>query len=284
MKRILITGAGSYIGTHLEAALSAAPDAFVAQTLDVRGTVWESFDLSGFDAVVHVAGIAHQIEKPENEQSYYAVNRDLAVRVAERAKAAGVKQFVLFSSMSVYGLVLGRITEETPLAPNTYYGKSKLMAEEAIRAMEGNGFQVAVLRPPMIYGKGCRGNYPRLAAMVQRLPVFPKVNNERSMLYIGILCQFMRALLKSGEGGLFFPQNREYVSTDELARQVALVHGKRLWQPRGFGWLIRLLSGRISLLGKVFGTLTYDKAMSRAFPDTEEMDFAATIRETEGKA
>lgn len=281
MKRILITGAGSYVGTSIAAALGEAPDAFEVSTLDVKTDAWEKASFSGMDAVLHVAGIAHQRETKENQESYYSVNRDLAIRVAKKAKAEGVRQFVLFSSMSVYGIVCGRITMETRVNPVTHYGKSKLMAEQAIEALTDAYFHVAILRPPMIYGKGCKGNYPKLSQMVRKLPVFPRVRNERSMLYIGGLCEFIQRLVMSGEGGLFFPQNGAYVSTDELARQIALAHGKKLWQPRGFGWLIRALSKRVALLGKVFGSLTYDMAMSGAFADGKQQSFAQTIRETE---
>lgn len=282
MKRVLITGAGSYLGGAIEKELKAFPEAFAADVLDVKESGWAQASFAGVDAVVHVAGIAHQKETAENADAYDRVNRALAIRVAEKAKAEGVGQFVFFSSMSVYGKVCGRITEATPPAPNTHYGKSKWEAEEALRAMADDRFRVAILRPPMVYGRGCKGNYPRLSAMVQKLPVFPRVQNERSMLYIGCLCGFVRRLLASGEGGLFFPQNREYVSTDELARQIALAHGKRLWQPRGFGWLLQLLSTRVGTIGKVFGTLTYDKAMSTAFQDEPQPDFAKTVRYTEG--
>ncbi len=284
MKKVLITGAGSYIGTHLKEALSGLDGAFDVGVLDVKDPAWQQADLSGVDAVVHVAGVAHQKETEKNADLYYRVNRDLSVQVAEKAKAAGIKQFVFFSSMSVYGVTCGHITAETPLAPVTHYGKSKRMAEEKIVSLADAGFQVAVLRPPMVYGKGCRGNYPRLSALVRKLPVFPKAGNQRSMIYIDCLCAFVRRLVESGQGGLYFPQNKEYVSTDELARAVALVHGKGLWQPGGFQWLLRLLAPRVGLIGKVFGSLTYDRAMSAAFDDEPQPDFAETIRRTEGAA
>ncbi len=283
MKRVLITGAGSYLGKNIQNFLAQTPDQFQTETLDVRTQEWKEHSFAGFDAIVHVAGIAHQQETEANAESYYHVNRDLAVEVAAKAKAQGVSQFVLFSSMSVYGLVCGRITAQTKEAPNTHYGKSKLMAEEAIASLQDAGFRLAIVRPPMIYGKDCRGNYPRLSAMVRKLPVFPRVCNERSMLYVGCLNGFIRRLLSSGEGGLFFPQNREYVCTDDLAAEIAKAHGKRLWQPRGLGWLLGILSPHVSLIGKVFGTLTYAKAMSQVFADEPQPTFAQTIQQTEAE-
>ena len=281
MKRILIAGAGSYLGEQIATWLQRTPERFETRTLDMRGEGWKAFDFSGLDAVVLVAGIAHRAETPESAALYDAVNRRLAVDCAKAAKAAGVSQFVFFSTMSVYGLTVGRIHADTPTAPNTQYGKSKLAAEQEMLPLADDRFHVAVLRPPMIYGRGCKGNYPRLSALIRKLPLFPRVCNERSMLYIDVLCRFMARLLDSGLGGLYFPQNQAYVSTDALAREIARAHGKKLWQPAGLGWLLTALARRGGVAGKVFGTLTYDQAMSAAFLEDEQPAFAETVRAAE---
>lgn len=281
MIRVCITGAGSYIGTNIALHLARKPEAFQVAELDVSRP-WDRELLKGFDAVIHVAGIAHQKETDENRSLYTAVNRDLALAVAAAAKEAGVRQFVFFSSMSVYGLTTGHITADTRPAPNTAYGLSKWEAEQGLSALEDDSFRVAVLRPPMIYGKGCRGNYPRLSALARSLPLFPRVNNQRSMLYTGTLCSFVETLLEEGCGGLYFPQNKDYVNTTALVKAVACCHRKHILAVPGFSWLLRLLEGRIALVGKVFGSLTYDQRMSDAFRPADELDFAATIVETEG--
>jgi UDP-glucose 4-epimerase len=281
MIRVCITGAGSYIGTNIALHLARKPEDFQVAELDVSRP-WDKELLKGFDAVIHVAGIAHQKETDENRGLYTVVNRDLALEVAAAAKEAGVRQFVFFSSMSVYGLTTGHITADTRPAPNTAYGISKWEAEQGLAALADDGFRIAVLRPPMIYGRGCRGNYPRLSALARSLPVFPRVNNQRSMLYTGTLCSFVETLLEEGCGGLYFPQNKEYVNTTALVKAVACCHQKRILAVPGFSWLLGLLESRISLVGKVFGSLTYDQRMSGAFRPADEPDFAATIVETEG--
>lgn len=280
MTRVLITGAGSYIGMHIAAYLAQSSGNFEVRELDMHGE-WNREALNGSDAVIHVAGVAHQRETAQNADLYDQVNRALAVETAREAKARGVKQFVFFSSMSVYGVNTGHITADTPPAPTTCYGRSKWAAEQEIGKFEDDSFHVAVLRPPMIYGRGCRGNYPRLAALAQSTPLFPYVKNERSMLYTGTLCAFVKRLLESGEGGLFFPQNRGYVSTCELVSEVARCHGRRVHMVRGFGWLLSALAPRVPLIGKVFGSLTYDHAMSAAFAEEDEPSFAQTVRLTE---
>jgi len=183
--------------------------------------------------------------------------------------------------MSVYGQTTGHITADTQPAPNTYYGKSKWEAEQQLAALADDQFRIAVLRPPMIYGKGCPGNYPRLAGLARKLPFFPKAANQRSMLYIGTLCAFVEKLLASGKDGLFFPQNREYVNTTALVKAVAACRGKKMLIIPGFGWLIRLAERRVGVVGKVFGSLTYDQAMSTAFAQAGQLDFEETIRRTE---
>lgn len=280
MTRVVITGAGSYIGAHIAAHLAAQSEQYSVCEVDMRGS-WSREALVGADVVIHVAGLAHRKETPENAPLYDRVNHVLAVETAREAKARGVKQFVFFSSMSVYGLTCGHITAETQPAPNTRYGQSKWAAEQELAALADDSFRVAVLRPPMIYGRGCRGNYPRLAALAKSLPLFPYVQNERSMLYIATLCTFVRRLLESGQGGLYFPQNREYVSTCELVSEIAKANGRRIHMVHGFGRLVCALTKRVSVVGKVFGSLTYDKAMSAAFAAPDEMDFAQTIRQTE---
>ncbi len=284
MKRVLIAGSGSYIGGQLAEWLGRTPEQYETVTLSLRGNGWRGFDLSGFDTVVMVAGLAHRRETTETAPEYDAVNHVLPVQVAQAAKAAGVKQFIFFSSMSVYGLTTGRIHAHTDPAPNTAYGASKLAAERDLAPLAEERFHIAVLRPPMIYGPGCKGNYPRLSALIQKTPVFPAVRNERSMLYIGTLCAFLTALIDSGEGGLYFPQNRAYAATGELARQVASAHGKRLWLLHGAGWLVRLFAARGGTAGKLFGTLTYDQSMSDAFRPAQELSFAYSIRATEVQA
>ena len=280
MIRVLITGAGSYIGMNVASELRKEPELFEVHELDVRNGLDEKA-FQGFDAVLHVAGIAHQRETEENASLYRSVNRDLAVKAARAAKQMGIKQFVFFSSMSVYGMTTGRIHADTLPAPNTHYGVSKWEAEQEMAGLADDHFRIAVLRPPMIYGKGCRGNYPRLASLAGKLPFFPYAHNERSMLYVGTLASFVRRLLLSGQGGLYFPQNKEYVSTCDLVREVAACHGKRVLFVRGFQWLLHALSARVGVIGKVFGTLTYDHDMSMAFASEDELSFEETIRLTE---
>lgn len=263
MKNILITGKNSYIGTSLENWLMREPDKYKVDTVDMKDESWKERGFSSYDVLFHVAGIAHVSSDPNMEDFYYKVNRDLTIETAEKAKAEGVKQFIFMSSIIVYGdsssskRVIDRNTVPTP---SNFYGKSKLQAEEGINDLASDDFKIVVLRPPMIYGKGYKGNYPRLANMAKRIPVFPDIDNERSMLHIDNLCEFIKVMIDYEESGLYFPQNMDYVKTSELVKMIAEVHGKKIWMISWMNWLIRMMFGRVGLVDKVFGNLVYEKS------------------------
>ena len=210
MKKILITGANSYIGVNFEEyAKTHYLNKFSIDTVNMEDESWKHKDFSVFDTIFHVAGIAHaDIGKVDEttKAKYYAVNTDLAIAVAKKAKDNKVKQFVFMSSAIIYGDSapygeLKRITADTEPKPANYYGDSKWQADTGVRALANDNFTVTVLRPPMIYGKGSKGNYPILANIAKKLPVFPDVKNERSMLYIENLCEFLCQVMIRCEGG-----------------------------------------------------------------------------------
>lgn len=283
MKRILITGAGSYIGTSFEKYLKDFGDEYSVDTVDMVDGSWREKSFSGYDAIFHVAGIAHIKETKDNAHIYYEVNRDLVKDVAEKAKSDNVKQFVFLSSMSVYGLTKGRITEKTKLNPNTNYGKSKFEAENLIAPLNNEDFNVVILRPPMIYGKNCKGNYKTLRKFALKLKFFPYVKNERSMLYIENLCEFVRLMIDNEESGVFFPQNDEYTNTSEMVKEIAAAHGRKVRLVKGFGWALKFLRLFTGLVNKAFGSLTYDKEMSKYKEEYIKCQLVQSIEETEGE-
>lgn len=284
MKKILITGKDSYIGTSLEKWLLKDPDQYQVDTVDMIDPSWKEKDFSPYDVVFHVAGIAHVKETKQNRDLYFKVNRDLAFETARKAKAEGVTYFIFLSSMSVYGLEKGVIQESTIPNPRTAYGKSKLEAENLLNSLTEDSFAVAILRPPMVYGKGCKGNYPRLAKLATKIPVFPKMNNKRSMVYIDNLTEFLRYVIDHEISGQLFPQNREYVNTIELVELIAKTHGKKIHATKLLNPFAKLgikLSGTVS---KVFGTLVYETSM-KGSPgiecEYEEIPFAESVERTE---
>ena len=286
MKKILITGANSYIGTSFKTWLEQWPEEYSFDTVNMRDDNWKEKDFSDFDVVLYVAGIAHVSTDPKMEHLYYKVNRDLTIQAAKKAKAEGVKQFIFISSIIVYGnsspINHKRIIDKNTVpTPTNFYGRSKLQAEEGIIPLMDANFKVVVLRPPMIFGKGSRGNYPKLAKLAQRIPIFADVDNERSMLHVDNLCEFIRLVVENEDSGMFFPQDSEYVKTAELVKLIAQVHGKRVRLTRAFNPILKLMGNFVNIINNVFGNLVYEKSMSEYKENYRVGNFMESIIKTE---
>ena len=290
MKKILITGANSYIGTSFERYIQKNyPNEYTVDTIDMTDEHWCDTDFSCYDSVFHVAGIAHSDSGKISEEKaklYYAVNTELTVETAKKAKADGAKQFVFMSSAIVYGdsAPIGKckiITKDTPVSPANCYGDSKVQAENGIRPLNDDSFKVVILRPPMVYGKDSKGNYPLLAKIAKKTPIFPYVKNERSMLYIENLCEFVRLMIENEEQGTFWPQNEEYSNTSELVKMIANAHGKKIALVKGFGWMLKIMSHVTGLVNKAFGNLSYEKEMSNYKVEYRLKDLKDSVEETE---
>ena len=334
MRKILITGAGSFIGTSFENYIKshekhAEYEISVMDTLTgklVGGESEDTWNFDGYDTVFHVAGIAHaDVGKvtEEGKELYRKVNTELAIETAKKAKAAGVKQFIFMSSAIVYGASspIGKekiITKDTKPEPENFYGESKLNAETGLLKLmsnegenklnaetglselsdgdtqanrnqtevadsSGKPFKVVILRPPMIYGPGCKGNYNSLRKFALKFPVFPKVANERSMLYIDNLCEFVRLMIDNEESGIFHPSNAENSNTSEMVKMIAEAHGKKKALMGGLTWLLKLLSHFTGLVNKAFGNLTYAEKLTEYKENYRVYSLAESITATETK-
>lgn len=295
MKRVLITGENSYIGLSFENYVHNHYSAELSvETVDMIDGTWRKKSFSGYDIIYHVAGIAHaDVGKvsEETKKKYYSINTDLAIETAQKAKKDGVNQFVFMSSAIVYGdsAPYGkskRITKETEPSPANFYGDSKWQADKGVRELNDKDFTVTVLRPPMIYGKGSKGNYPVLAKLAKKLPVFPNVQNERSMLYIENLCEFLAQVMIRGEGGIFWPQNREYTRTSDMVRMIGEVTGHKVRVSKVWNWVVGLaaiIPGKTrTLANKAFGNLSYDQSMSEYDFEYQVFELKESIERTEG--
>lgn len=286
MNKVLVTGANSYIGTSFEKYINEHhPKEFIIDTMDMVDGTWREKDFSGYDAVFHVAGIVHIKEKKQISHLYYEINRDLAFETAQKAKEQGVKQFVFLSSMSVYGLSHGEINNETPVNPVNAYGKSKLEAEKKLKSLAEAEFIVSIIRPPMVYGRGCKGNYQMLRKLALKLPVFPKVKNQRSMIYIDNLCEFVYAVIKDIKDGVFFPQNDELINTGKMVKTIAEANNHKIRITpvlTPFVAVGKIIPGRIGrLCNKAFGSCYYDMEMSNEDIDYRVINSYDAVKEIE---
>lgn len=258
-------------------------------TLDMIDPNWVNYDFSKYDTVFHVAGIAHADVgnvSEETKKLYYKINTDLTIDTAKKAKESGVKQFIFMSSIIVYGdsAPYGKrklITKDTKLEPANFYGDSKLQADLGLNDLRDDTFKVCTLRPPMIYGPNSKGNYPMLAKLAIKLPIFPNIKNERSMLFVGNLCYFIETCIRNEKSGVFCPQNGEYVSTCEMVKEIAKVHNKKIYVTtllNPFVFIASHIPGKIGqLCNKAFGNMSYEK-----IDIVNKYDFKTSVNLTEG--
>jgi len=283
MIHALITGAGSYVGESVRRyIMSSAPEVFQIDAVDTMGENWKRADYSQYDVVFHVAGIAHVNADPKMEPLYYKVNRDLTIAVAKHAKECGVKQFIFMSSQIVFhesqSLKSEVITSETKVNPNGFYGDSKLQAELGLHELECPAFKVCILRPPMIYGPNAKGNFPRLAKLAQKTPIFPEWHNKRSMLYIDNLAEFVKQAILRELDGTFYPQNAEQSDTVEIIRYFAKASGHKVWFSRLFNPCVWFGSFVLQPINKMFATYYYDPSMSDVGFDYQVVSFEESLR------
>ena len=187
MKKVMLVGVGGYIGGKFTEYINNNYPDWQIDAVDSMNGIWKGADFHGYDAVYNVSGLAHANARQSSEALYYAVNGQLPIDVANKAKEDNVPLFVQMSSQIVYGDMseLGEdkmITAETIPSESSIYGKSKMMAERGLQELVDDKFQVAILRPPLVYSEFARDNFPRLVNYAKKMPIFPKLENKQSML------------------------------------------------------------------------------------------------------
>lgn len=274
LMKILIIGSDSYIARSFIDQYSSSYDIRMASrvsTLQKKETVYEDlFKISpglfhNVDVVMNFIAIVHQ-SKESNYHVYDRINNHLAIDIALKAKQANVKHFIQMSSIAVYGNQ-SHICEESKPMPITYYAKTKLCADNELIKMRDGDFEVSLLRPPMVYGKGAPGNMSRIILLCQkRIPLPMKgIENRRDFIYIGNLVQYLDYTILKKISGVILVSDRSPISTSELIRKVYKVAGlsPRLFVlPLLFHRIIRL--ARPGLYNKLFGSCTVDVNLPEA--------------------
>lgn len=282
MKKILITGAGSFVGESVKKYILETSSEFEIDAVDTMDGHWKEADFEKYDVVFHVAGIAHVDPKPEMAPLYYKVNRDLTIEIARHAKSQGVKQFVFMSSRIVYHAsksLKGNVTRpETQPAPNDFYGDSKLQAENGLHELECDSFKVCILRPPMIYGLGNKGNLPRLGWLATKVPVFPAWHNKRSMLHVNNLAEFVKQIILREMSGTFYPQNAELADTVEIVRHFAKENHHKIWITKLLNPFVWLGSFFLPAIPKMFADSYYVPEMSQYEFDYQVVGFEESLK------
>ena len=268
---ILITGKESYIGEHIRSHLESS--GYDVCVVDTVSDDWKQVDYSQFQCVVHVAANVHQNAKDASEDLFVRVNSDLPVYIAELAKQNGVKQYILLSTMGVYGKTKSLSFEESVIDSHTVpcavggYGGSKLNAERRLSELQDEYFHLAFVRPPNVYGPGCRGNYISLfKKLALMLLICPCAYTEirQSMLYIDNLSELIRLIIKNESDGVFLPQDEIAPNTVELVSMIRDIYGRKTINSKLLGQLVKSFSST-NLVKKIFGSIQYDYQSSNAF-------------------
>lgn len=278
--KVLILGKNSYIGKNLGSYLQSTGK-YQVELIDLKVFPSDKIDFTIFDIAINVTGIAHKRIK-NNENEYYKTNTLLAVKLGILAKKSGIKNFIQFSSMSVFGIKTGKITSLDIANPTDVYGKSKLLADEILLSL----FEyknIAIIRPPMIYGSRCKGNYPLLSKFSNYFPFFPNIKNKRSILYIKNLNIMIENLISKSSYGIFYPQNLTYYSSSNLVKTIRFNRLKNTYLTNLFNPFIYLfINMKIDLFVKLFSDLYYDFEMSKSIMGCKNLiSFEESIYETE---
>ncbi|MEK4424095.1 NAD-dependent epimerase/dehydratase family protein [Solibacillus sp. FSL K6-1523] len=279
--KVIIIGKNGYIAKSLVTAFNNNPLIRETAAVSVRHGI-NDVDFKNYDVCIHTAALVHKKESHYQESDYFKVNTDLTIAIAKKAKDQGVKHFIFLSTMAVYGQERGEINQQSLLQPTTFYGKSKLAAEQALQAMQDAHFTVSIVRPPMIYGPNCPGNYALLRKVAKKTPIFPYVQNERSMLFIDHLCEFMNQLIRNKDAGIFHPQDGTFINTSQLVLAISKQNDSPIFFSKMGGALLKKRLSNVSIINKVFGNLTYAQNISQYNNNSyQKFNFNEAIESTE---
>lgn len=282
-KTLMITGASGFIGSNF---IERYKDKYNIIPIDLLKIKPEEIDFRGVDTVLHLAALVHQMKGAPREK-YFEVNTELTRRVAEEAKKQGVRHFVFYSTVKVYGydgdlynhtMILNEKSECKPM--NDPYGESKWEAEKILRRLEDNNFKIGIIRPPMVYGKGVKGNMESLIKLVKMLPILPfnYDKNRRSLVNIENLMYLTTLVIDKEASGVFLPLDEKNISLKEIVEGIEKAYNlKRINIPmiQPIFWLLTKVKPNIMV--RLFGTLQFDNRLTK-----EKLGYIAKVKYVEG--
>lgn len=257
---ILLTGGSGFLGRHLQSTLRNQQLTIMNRkkigtyrqiNLSMESLLeGESFG-EEFEVVIHLAGLAHKTSISRKE--FIKINADATIALAEQALNAGMKRFIFLSSIGVLGnsSKTNSLNEVTPESPHSDYAYSKYVAENRLKELAKNkGFELVIIRPPLIYGDSAPGNFSKLLELVSKnIPMpFGLVNNQRSYISVLNLCEFIKLTITHPKAADHtFVIDDIKLSTKELIEMLAQVKNKKVLQLPIPSWLLKLL---LKLVGR----------------------------------
>lgn len=261
-KTLMITGASGFIGSNFikkyESEYNIVPVCLIENKP-------EDLDYTGVDTILHLAALVHQM-KGAPEEKYFEVNTDLTRRLATTAKGKGVKHFVFYSTVKVYGFdgELSNhnfiLTENSLCNPNDPYGASKYEAEKILNSLQDENFKVAMVRPPMVYGEGVKGNMLSLMKLINILPIIPfdYDNNKRSIISTENLLYLTHLIIKNQADGVYLGTEGNPVSIKEIAESIEKGLGKKKINIKFPSFIFKLLCKiKPNIMVRLYGTLAF---------------------------
>ncbi len=282
-KTLMITGASGFIGTNF---IERYKDKYKIVPVDLLKIKPEDIEFEGVDTVLHLAALVHQMNGAPREK-YFEVNTELTRKVAEVAKKNKVKHFVFYSTVKVYGYDGDLynhnfiLNEHSPCNPvNDPYGESKWEAEKILREMETDNFIVSVIRPPMVYGRGVKGNMESLIKLVKRVPILPfnYTKNRRSFVNIDNLLYLTSLVIDKEKDGIFLPLDEKPLSLKEMIEGIEEgLKIKRIKVPmiQSFFWILTKLKPNIMV--RLYGSLQFENRETR-----EKLEYVPLINYEKG--
>jgi len=262
-KAIFLTGSSGFVGQHF---IKDYGNEYQITVAKVRLKNVATLTLNGVDTVLHLGALVHQM-RPVPEDEYFKSNFELTKKLADKAIQFGIKHFIYLSTAHVYGeygnLVDHSTTlqETTPCTPKDAYGKSKLLAENHLLGLASEDFKVSIIRPPMVYGGGAKGNLISLVRLIKIFPFLPfkYSKNKRSIIYVKNLTALIHKVIQERAGGLFLATDSRSVSIQDLSVYIARALGKKVFLFRLPNSIFKILCKiKPNIMTRLYGTLALD--------------------------
>ena len=269
-KEILITGAKGYIGRNF---IKKYSNKYFLNMVSLSSG--DNPDLSKTTTVLHLSALVHQT-KVLPDKHYFDINTIQTVKLAKKAKGDGVKHFIFYSTIGVYGThgyfgdQTNTLSETSNCHPTIAYGKSKLLAEKEIFSLEDNQFKVTVIRPPIVYGEDCPGNVKKLRNLIKLFPILPfdYTDNKRSMISIENLLSFTEVVIDKQITGILIPQDKNQYSIKQIIEMISSDLNKKVFLfkfPKPLLYLLKKIKPAAML--SLYGTLVFNSTKTNKETD-----------------
>ena len=257
MKKLVVTGTSGFVGKRF---VEYNNNKYIIESLSLRDVDISTLKLKGVDAIIHLAGKAHQMEKIE-DRIYFDVNYGLTKSLVDRAMQENVPHFIYISTTKVYGDEINSVlNENSPCIPTDVYGESKLKAELYLSTISSS-IKTAVVRPPLVYGPEVKGNLIQLLHLCKKnIPLpFGNTQNARSMVFVDNLIALINTIIDQQATGIYIAGDRDTLSTDKLVSLIRLNLGMKkmlITVPFFLRKIIKILKPRLFI--RLYGSFIVD--------------------------